>query len=343
MRKSLFSKLIPSYRVGQSILTEEYKLSRNLYYLNQKIDALQQTINNVEEKNEYYFWLTNRRDEETLEETKKRLFLNFPKATGKLREIQLAENYILQRVKDICDANNIHFWLAYGTLIGAVRHHGFIPWDDDIDICMLKKDCDKLFSILKNDSELEINKFFQINAAYITKVKFKGDDSIFVDIFTLDYVDCISEADAIEKFEETQRVSQKCQNFNDKLLNKFDYNCYNITKPFKCEKIIDLVDENYNKETGKLRYYGFGKYIGLSICMSTFFRNDEKFCPAEWYFPLAQNSIEFEGKMYDAPANIDKVLENMYGNIWSLPSCISALHLDEFEGCEEIIKRFNIK
>ena len=51
-----------------------------------------------------------------------------------LRDLQLD---ILQNVHDFCVAHDIHYSLAYGTLLGAIRHKGYIPWDDDIDIAML--------------------------------------------------------------------------------------------------------------------------------------------------------------------------------------------------------------
>ena len=57
-----------------------------------------------------------------------------------LRRLQLCELEILKAVVEVCDRHNLKYWLVYGTLLGAVRHHGFIPWDDDMDLAMELKD-----------------------------------------------------------------------------------------------------------------------------------------------------------------------------------------------------------
>ena len=68
-----------------------------------------------------------------------------------LRQCQLVQVYILDVIVEICEKYKINYFLNYGTLIGALRHGGFIPWDDDLDICMLKEDYDKFLSVAERE------------------------------------------------------------------------------------------------------------------------------------------------------------------------------------------------
>ena len=70
-----------------------------------------------------------------------------------LRKLQLEELKILKMFKKICEENDLRYYLLGGTLLGAVRHDGFIPWDDDVDVCMPREDYEKFQKIA--DEQLE--------------------------------------------------------------------------------------------------------------------------------------------------------------------------------------------
>lgn len=121
-----------------------------------------------------------------------------------LRQLQLLELKILKEIKRICEQNNIKYFLIGGSLIGAVRHNGFIPWDDDIDIAMMRKDFDRFVEIAEKSISHEF--FVQTpesdsgNTDYgIARVRLNGTSfiqesnknvsmhhGIFVDVFPFD-------------------------------------------------------------------------------------------------------------------------------------------------------------
>ena len=72
---------------------------------------------------------------------------------SELRNLQLRMLEMLKYIDKICQDNDITYWLSSGTCLGAVRHGGFIPWDDDVDIEMLEPDYKKLCSILRNKTD----------------------------------------------------------------------------------------------------------------------------------------------------------------------------------------------
>lgn len=70
-----------------------------------------------------------------------------------LRKLQLTEQKILDIFVEICEKNNLRYYLLGGTMLGAIRHDGFIPWDDDVDVCMPRKDYDKFLSLAEEQLE----------------------------------------------------------------------------------------------------------------------------------------------------------------------------------------------
>src|SRR5574344_2757374 len=85
------------------------------------------------------------------EETKGDFFVDH-----KRKEVWAVELDLLNEFDSICKQMNLKYYLYGGTLLGAVRHQGFIPWDDDIDIMMFREDYDRLIEILKDNKEYNL-------------------------------------------------------------------------------------------------------------------------------------------------------------------------------------------
>lgn len=94
-----------------------------------------------------------------------------------LRELQLVQYDILKEIDRVCKNNQITYYLAYGTLLGAIRHKAFIPWDDDIDITMTRKEHTSFLAVLSQLKEGYTVKhicYSDIQYASLTRVFFGG-------------------------------------------------------------------------------------------------------------------------------------------------------------------------
>ncbi len=118
------------------------------------------------------------------------------------QEMMQIQIKILEYIIDICDKNNIEYFMIGGSLIGTIRHNGFIPWDDDIDIALLREDYNRLLNILlktQNTQYKVIDKITQKDYFYpffkvmdkttiLKEKKFKEikEYGIYVDVFAID-------------------------------------------------------------------------------------------------------------------------------------------------------------
>ena len=122
-----------------------------------------------------------------------------------LRRLQLTQLEIMKVVDRLCRENEIPYSLYGGTLLGAVRHKGFIPWDDDLDICMLREDYDRFISVWQSQDikdylleNIDTNSSFtqsftkirKRNTVFMQPFETNVDyhTGIFIDIFPLDRV-----------------------------------------------------------------------------------------------------------------------------------------------------------
>ena len=328
--KELITKFIPSFRARDAIIAE-------LSVVNQKIDSIEKRIDQADRKNEYFFWYLNQLESETELDTKRRVFLDMPKAKGETREFQIVSNYILKRVKKICDENDIHFMLYYGTLLGAVRHHGFIPWDDDVDIAVLRKDYNKMFDIINCDSELMMKRYYHYsnnNPGYVAKIKLRNSDNFFVDVFSWDFIDVQKENVDVTQ----EKVQKLSQNFHSELANifeKYKHVSKIVSRPESFEDmdsaVIVLENKYLDQFSNDFISDENSSHICLGIEQELGFRDRETFRECAVYLPIQYNSVEFEGEKYDSFSKPEQMLQFNYGDIWQFPKSIEPIHAAEMK------------
>lgn len=233
-----------------------------------------------------------------------------------LRKAQLRMVEILQVVDKICKKNNIQYWLDYGTLLGAIRHKGIIPWDDDIDITLMRKDYIKLCKVLKKelpedlifqDESTDKNYFCKfakvrdknsmLHDPLWTKVKEKG---IYIDIFP------------VEKM-----VSKRMKKFVD----YFYFNAFTRSRGFYKSKMKYmsgwvLLPFAYSLVVIARAIAAIypSKLIFASFGVPFYY---EAIYHSEYIFPC--KPVLFEGKEFMAPARMDDYLRNIYGDYMRIP------------------------
>ena len=236
-----------------------------------------------------------------------------------LREAQLIMLEMLVEFDVICKKYHLQYWLDSGTLLGAVRHEGFIPWDDDIDLSMPLEDYNKFQEIAQN--ELSENIFFQTSQ---TDKNFK-----------FDYIKLRSNRASIVEFHEKDRKIEYHQGVFVDIFpmltlpkSNFYFNYYRDTfklirdvsslslhtpdgqdHPKARAKLIESLDSMHqaweNKDTKVI-------YSGKMPDVPAWFDIDE-------VFPLA--TMEFEGLIFPVPRNPQHYLGAIYSfNFMELPS-----------------------
>ena len=277
---------------------------------------------------ENMFYALYKKDGESKIDAKKRFFKSLPEATGGLRLLQQGNAFLLQKFKEICDKNNLFYWLCSGSLIGAIRHEGFIPWDDDLDVAMLRYDYDKLIDVLKNDEKFKVTVLYDWYAK-CSQLRFKfSDDSkpMFVDIFIYDLYEgniknnfkIENRKNMIEFLEKTDLPEVQYWRVHPYLFSS-DENFKKIDSIFKkysyCENAIYKYDVYGNlKNTTVIR-------AAENCLFSERLMNPDKLkFSYDVIFPLS--TLNFENTNYFVPNDYDAFISNIYGDIYKLPKDI---------------------
>lgn len=233
---------------------------------------------------------------------------------------------ILIHIDDFCKKHGIRYFISYGTLLGAVRHRGFIPWDDDIDLMMTREEYEKflrLYAEQNGNPRYEVlsfeDKTFYLPYTKVTdratKVCPQGfrplkGQGVSVDIFPLDGL-----ADDIQ-------LAVKRQKRYKLPYKKLRYSLYNNFSEV-CDGRVSVP---------KFAFYIFSKMAGEKRNAEKFRRMIKKepknskyvaYVPEKFILPieLFSDAVEltFEDRRFSAPAKYDEVLRMLYGDYMQLP------------------------
>lgn len=240
---------------------------------------------------------------------------------------QLVLNIFI-KIDKLCRENGIEYCLFYGALLGAVRHGGYIPWDDDIDLIMRRTEYDKLRDLIVSDPDCGLN-FIDISTneksiytfAKVCDVRTKAVDKYFidvdgygafVDIFPFDYLP--------EDEKARSRIMKHCAFLNrmsaigsrkrpdgslhgsKRIKGNIAYVFTRLIDSSTFVKRIDRIGREHSKEKTS--------YVGQ-------IRDPREAYPVDWIFPTEE--VQFEGHRFCGPREIDKCLAHKYGDYMKLP------------------------
>lgn len=241
-----------------------------------------------------------------------------------LRMLQDELLILLKEFDRICKKHNIPYFLHAGTLLGAVRHQGFIPWDDDIDVSMLREDYNRFREVVKE--ELDTSKYFYQsqetdehynwvfarlrlqNTVYkrVGQEHLKYHDGIFMDIFPLDD---ISENKIKQNL--TLNLCKVCKKalwapigvkYGKNIIHKLVFKALSLIPRNLIIRAYEFLAIHFNRKETSL----IASHNVYSVVLKK-----------EWYEKSVE--LEFEGFKFKAPHKYHNFLEVLYGDYMKLP------------------------
>lgn len=301
--KGKYQSKIQLFNIFTIATISNYSETRNLItILGFKIKIAKREITKERQENVFYQYKKDKID-----------ITKVPPAQGLLRDIQLANLALLKELAYVCEKNNFKYILDAGTLLGAVRHTGFIPWDDDIDILMFREDYEKIVSAFKNttrnsDIYAEYHRDKDTNSQYFIKIKHKKCPFLGVDIFPLDsYGKHLSLKEQLIATNKICKILKHLKKeINPNISNKETKTI--LTKTMKEKILLSSTNENGDFVYG----------VDFAHKLKNWFLDRDIVLPLR--------KIQFEDSEYTTVNKPKEFLKNIYGDYMKYPKKMKILH-----------------
>lgn len=224
-----------------------------------------------------------------------------------LKEVRESQAGILNYLDKVCREHSIRYFLAYGTLLGAVRHKGFIPWDDDVDVLIELKDFKRLCEILKNDNDYAVISsintpgFFEQYSLMVDQHTVSDINTFPTQITTGVSIDIYPLCGLPEDEEQYQEYVKKLKQLEQERCNK-------MYSEAECKKVCDQII-NYMSQ------YDYDECTYAGCLLSPYYLKEK--VKKEVYGK--GRTVFFEGMELTAPDNWDFLLKKIYGDYMTLP------------------------
>lgn len=243
----------------------------------------------------------------------------------KRKKIWAVELQILEKIDEVCKKHHITYYAYYGTLLGAVRHQGFVPWDDDIDIAMFRDDYEKFQKIAAEEftepyffqtaySDGIIRFMAKIRDSRTTAIQYMApsiNQGIFIDIFPLDAApDGINE-DAPAILEIQKEIWTTVVNPRE-ILEELEAGKRFVLDINTLVNLIKLDKRERFREFEAFSLFHFGETQNVGFIAEQLFKDPPENLKKDWFKDVVY--LSFENIHIPAPAEYDKILTVLYGN-----------------------------